>query len=201
MLRKKVQAPFEKVRVEVLNSKPLNLSKYSNLTAWQNLPPENLHDGNACADDEEELGGLCYKTCAELTGGVYKIRTTAWSCCKKKPCTFFNSKFTNPLGLCGGFDVSGNREGRACPHPKGTCLVNEEFSLGMCFKKCALLTKNKFPFRSAASTCCRYNSHWACLDALNTQTSSDFNIGGGGRDGNPATPSNMHLPMPELAEA
>ena len=29
-----------------------------------------------------------------------------------------------------GYDVSGDEAGNGCPHKAGTCLVNEEFSLG-----------------------------------------------------------------------
>lgn len=197
----KLEKPLEKVQQEVQDSKPLaHLERYENLTAKQEIPKESLHDGNLCADDEEENLGLCYEKCSTLTKGEYPIRTTAWSCCKEQPCTFFNSKFTNPLSICEGFDVSGDKEGKACPHRPGTCLVNEEFNLGMCFKKCAILTNNKYPYRSAASTCCRYNSHWACLDPLNTFTSPEFNVGGGEGDGSAATPGTMHAPMPELTE-
>ena len=31
--------------------------------------PEDLLDGNVCADDEELLGDLCYKKCSLLTHG------------------------------------------------------------------------------------------------------------------------------------
>ena len=31
-----------------------------------------------------------------------------------------------------GYDVSGDEAGTGCPHKPGTCLVNEEFSLGKC---------------------------------------------------------------------
>ena len=31
-----------------------------------------------------------------------------------------------------GYDVSGDDAGHGCPHKVGTCLVNEEFSLGKC---------------------------------------------------------------------
>jgi len=196
-----MEEPFKKIQDNVQSSKPLaNLDSYKNLTVEQEVPKERLHDGNLCADDEEESLGLCYKKCNSLTNGEYPIRTTAWSCCKEQPCTFFNSKFTNPLSLCEGFDVSGDKEGKACPHQPGTCLVNEEFNLGMCFKKCAILTDNKYPYRSAASTCCRYNSHWACLDALNTFTDPAFNVGGGAGDGSAATPGSMHAPIQELTE-
>eukprot|EP00913_Durusdinium_trenchii_P001492 g1380.t1 len=58
-------------------------------------PHEALQDGNRCPSDEEEFPstkGNCYKKCADLTGGYYPIRTSAFSCCASEPCTFFNSK-------------------------------------------------------------------------------------------------------------
>eukprot|EP00435_Cladocopium_sp_Y103_P002794 s284_g1.t1 len=55
-------------------------------------PHEALKDGNTCPSDEEESEGTCYKKCADLTGGYYPIRTSAFSCCAAEPCSFFNSK-------------------------------------------------------------------------------------------------------------
>jgi hypothetical protein len=193
-------AALAKVRRNIRNSKPADLKQFTNLTSEDLIPEELTHDGNVCADDEEEHGGLCYKKCHSLTDGVYPLRTTAWSCCKNRPCTFLNSKFTNPLSPCEGYDVSGSRENQACPHAPGTCLVNEEFNLGMCFKRCAILTDNAFPYRSAASTCCKYNSHWACLYPRYTKTSSAFDVGGGAADGDEATPNSMHPPIKSLTE-
>lgn len=128
---------------------------------------ENRHDGNPCTTDEEAHMGLCYKKCALLTEGAFPIRTTAWWCCQAQPCSFFNSKFVHMVLPCEGFDVAGSQEGQGCPHFPGVCMENEELSLGVCYKKCALLTRNAFPYRSGAASCCRYNSHLACLDALN----------------------------------
>lgn len=199
--KKAVLESLKNVRREVIESKPLDLTNLTNLTYEQRIPKEALHDGNLCADEEEEFEGLCYEKCAVLTDGFYPVRTTAWSCCMQQPCTFMNSKFTNPLHLCDGFDVSGIRRNRACPHAPGSCLVNEEFHLGRCYKKCAILTNNAFPFRSAVSSCCRYNSHLACLDAVNVQSSASFNVGGGLGDGHASTPADSHAPLLALTEA
>jgi len=196
-----VTQPLQQVRHEIQNSQPLDVSNMTNLTFEQLIPRNNVLDGNICRDEEEELGGLCYERCAVITGGVFPLRTSSWSCCQAQPCTFFNSKFTSPLSLCEGLDVSGVGPTRACPHTPGSCLVNEEFNLGRCYKKCALLTNSSFPFRSVASTCCKYNSHWACLDAINTISSPTFDIGGGGGDGHASTPKESHPPIPLLTEA
>jgi len=199
-----LSGPLHDVRHNIRHSKPLSdrmLNRLANLTHKQIFPKQKLHDGNLCADDEEEFGGLCYGKCADMTAGQYPLRTTAWSCCMEEPCTFLNSKFTNPTSFCDGYDVSGAKENKACPHTPGTCLANEEFNLGMCYKKCALLTNNTFPFRSAASTCCMYNSHWACLDAVNIRTSPEFDVGGGKGDGHASTPNSFHPPIPALTES
>jgi len=119
----------------------------------------------------------------------------------EEPCSFFNSRLPNPLKYCSGFDVSGNDEGKECPHAEGTCMENEEFNLGVCYKKCAILTNNMFPFRSGAATCCRYGNHLACLDALNTVTSPNFDIGGGFGDNHSSTPNSSHAPMLTLTES
>jgi len=199
--KKAIMEPLKNAQKEAIESKPLDLTNLTHLTYEQRIPKEALHDGNVCTDEEEEFGGLCYEKCGLLTSGLYPVRTTAWSCCMKQPCTFMNSKFTNPLHLCDGFDVSGMGRDKACPHAPGSCLVNEEFNLGRCYKKCAILTNNTFPFRSAVSTCCRYNSHLACLDAVNVQSSASFNVGGGGGDGHASTPAESHAPLLALTEA
>jgi len=204
---KAVEAPSEGLKEAIgkLNgtSKLVNVSQLESLSVHELLHPkaENRHDGNPCPDDEELHMGLCYKKCALLTEGIYTIRTTAWSCCHDEPCSFFNSKFVHSLLPCEGFDVSGSKEGEGCPHFPGSCMENEEFSLGICYKKCALLTNNTFPYRSGADTCCRYNNHFACMDALNVNSSMAFNVGGGLGDKTEATPGKAHGPIPALTEA
>merc|ERR1719162_1114797 len=126
--------------------------------------------------------GLCYITCAKLTEGKYPIRSTAFSCCKEQPCEVFNTVYSNPLSYCSGYDVAGNfasvGRSKVCPHKPGDCLLNEEFYMGVCYKRCSLLTEKKFNYRSSASSCCLYDSQWACMTATNTMTSADYNIGG-----------------------
>lgn len=196
---KSLTNPLDKIKAAVLKEGTPPPVDMRNLTYTQEIPKQNLQDGNVCPDDEESLGGLCYKKCKDLTKGTHPIRTTAWSCCMEEPCSYFNSKFTNPLLFCGGFDVAGDKEGKSCPHQPGTCLVNEEFSMGYCFKKCAILTNNTFPYRAAASSCCRYQNHYACLDATNLKTSAAFNVGG--IQGHGGAPGDGHPPMPELTES
>lgn len=160
-------------------------------------PPENRHDGNVCETGEELFKGLCYKTCSLLTSGEYPLRTTPFSCCSQHPCNLKNQKFE--LGLCGGFDVAGDEAGGGCPHPPGACLENEELSLGVCYKKCGILTNNEFPYRLAAATCCKVQG-LGCLDFTKTRTSKAFDVGGGEGDGDWATPASPHAPLKELTE-
>lgn len=160
----------------------------------------SLHDGNPCPDDEEEHGGLCYQTCNKLTNGRYPIRTTAFSCCMKEPCSFFNSKFTNPLKICQGYDVGGHDK-YGCPHSPGDCLLNEEFHMGLCFKQCAVLTDNEYPYRSSATTCCKQNAYLPCLEMENLWSDANFTVGGGfGDEVLEEQAGQVHPPIAELAE-
>lgn len=159
-------------------------------------PYEHLHDGNLCEDDEELSGGLCYKTCKELTDGQYPARGSPFSCCTEHPCSFNNQKIE--LEPCHGFDVGGNNAGGGCPHLPGACLTDEELHLGRCYKKCSLLTENIYPYRIAAETCCKVKGI-ACLDLFLTKTNLGYGIGGG--DGsNKDSPSGAHFPLSHLTE-
>ncbi|CAE7180724.1 unnamed protein product, partial [Symbiodinium necroappetens] len=106
------------------------------------------------------------------------------------------------MSPCDGFDVSGNLHGQhsACPHGEGTCLEDEELLLGMCYKKCSILTDGRFNHRVAATTCCS-ETGLACFNPMNLKTDFvGFAVGGGKGDGSQATPSVPHLPMKELTE-
>eukprot|EP00439_Symbiodinium_sp_Y106_P026262 s4138_g3.t1 len=163
-------------------------------------PQENMHDGNICADDEEYFEDLCYLKCSLATKGTHPIRTSAFTCCKSEPCSFDNTEIN--MSPCDGFDVSGNVHGQrsACPHGEGTCLEDEELLLGMCYKKCSILTEGRFNHRVAATTCCS-ETGLACFNPMNLKTDFvGFAVGGGKGDGSQATPSVPHLPMKELTE-
>ncbi|OLQ12606.1 hypothetical protein AK812_SmicGene3434 [Symbiodinium microadriaticum] len=163
-------------------------------------PQENMHDGNICADDEEYFEDLCYLKCSLATKGTHPIRTSAFTCCKSEPCSFDNTEIN--MSPCDGFDVSGNLHGQhsACPHGEGTCLEDEELLLGMCYKKCSILTDGRFNHRVAATTCCS-ETGLACFNPMNLKTDFvGFAVGGGKGDGSQATPSVPHLPMKELTE-
>lgn len=146
----------------------------------KNAPRLNLTDGNPCGDDEELFGNLCYLKCTKLTSGAYPIRTSAFSCCASHPCGFRNQKVLMKMP-CDGFDVGGNINGEKgeCPHEPGACLLNEEMLLGICYKKCSLLTNNLYPTRVAAATCCKANG-LECMNPKNLKTNfREFDVGGG----------------------
>jgi len=162
------------------------------------IPLENRHDGNVCGFDEELYAGLCYKKCSLLTKGQAPIRTSSWTCCEGHPCGLTNEHgAVGKTLLCNGFDVASDG---SCPHKPGACLVDEELHLGMCYKKCRLLTHGRFPYRFAAATCCREQG-LGCLNVLNDLTSMSFNVGGGAGDGDASTPSVVHFPQQRLTEA
>mmetsp|Transcript_134403 Transcript_134403/g.287516 ORF Transcript_134403/g.287516 Transcript_134403/m.287516 type:complete len:617 (-) Transcript_134403:76-1926(-) len=149
-----------------------------------------------CEPDEERFGRLCYKKCSLLTNSKFPFRESAITCCKTKPCTFGGT--TTRLSICGGWDVSGDMFGRsACPHTPGGCLANEELHMGMCYKKCSILTNGEYTHRMAAATCCK-SKGISCFFFPNIKTRSSFAVGGGKGDNKTSTPSQAHLPMKAL---
>lgn len=160
-------------------------------------PKEIMNDGNVCGDIEELFDGLCYRKCSLLTDGASPIRTSAWTCCDARPCNF--KKVHKGAGLpvlCNGYGISGTG---SCPHKPGACLDDEELFMGVCFKKCDLLTGGEFAHRSAAGTCCK-STGLSCLLPSNIRISKDFSVGGGKGDGDPSTPALAHGPLVSLTE-
>jgi len=98
---------------------------------------------------------------------------------------------------CSGYDVNGKN---GCPHKPGACLVDEEYFLGLCYKKCSILTHGTYPHRIAAATCCKGEGA-TCLDIIAEDwTSASFNVGGGKGDNDTFTPTNVHVPLQKLTE-
>eukprot|EP00429_Kryptoperidinium_foliaceum_P012256 CAMPEP_0176040720 /NCGR_PEP_ID=MMETSP0120_2-20121206/20194_1 /TAXON_ID=160619 /ORGANISM="Kryptoperidinium foliaceum, Strain CCMP 1326" /LENGTH=453 /DNA_ID=CAMNT_0017374121 /DNA_START=37 /DNA_END=1398 /DNA_ORIENTATION=- len=160
-------------------------------------PLEAMDDGNICADNEELYGGLCYKRCAILTGGEASIRTSSWTCCKEHPCLPWNQHGSVGSRLvCNGYDIDGDG---SCPHKPGACLVDEELHMGICYKKCSLLTRGLYPHRTAAATCCK-SAGLSCLNLGNDRTSRSFDVGGGAGDHDASTPAKPHPPLQRLTE-
>lgn len=58
------------------------------------------------------------------------------------------------------------------------CASNEEEHLGLCYKKCSLLTNGTYPFRSSAFNCCKQSFFLSC--ALASETDFKLSLPGGG---------------------
>jgi hypothetical protein len=177
----------------------VNLSVAGPIGATTQNPADSLYapkmrvgDGNPCPDDEEHSGGLCFKKCSDLTGGTHPIRTSAFSCCRSKPCGFSNT--LTHMGMCFGYDVSADSQASRCPHSPGACLTNEEEFSGMCYKKCSELTNGEYNNRVAAATCCK-KTGWECFLFTNIKTDASFTVGGGAGDHNSGTPREGHPAM------
>lgn len=172
-------------------------------------PNENTTDGNICADDEELYLTLCYKTCKQLTNGAYPLRSAPNQCCAATDlghCDIFHVKTT--AEPCGGFEVSGDREGKSgCPNPPGSCLSNEETYGGICYKKCKYLSRGRYPFRSGPDSCCKVDptkNGLACMFGLfnhDAKTELSYGVGGGAGDNSWRTPASPHQPLLYLTEA
>jgi len=180
----------------------VNLSVAGLIGATTQNPADSLYapkmrvgDGNPCPDDEEHSGGLCLKKCSDLTGGTHPIRTSAFSCCRSKPCGFSNT--LTHMGMCFGYDVSADSQASRCPHSPGACLTNEEEFSGMCYKKCSELTDGEYNNRVAAATCCK-KTGWECFLFTNIKTDASFTVGGGAGDHNSGTPREGHPAMTSL---
>jgi len=177
-------------------------------------PKAKMHDGNLCADDEEEFGGLCYAQCSALTQGAKPYRQSAWTCCSEAVCSLRHGIrgildcCKHDVGFCSGFSVSGAQEGHeACPHTPGACLADEELFMGVCYMKCGLLTGNLYPFRVAPDGCCRSKDiHCIFEDGAKDGfdgmliTDQSLEVGGGCGDGKPGTHCSPHPPAVELTE-
>merc|ERR1712113_182323 len=159
-------------------------------------PKTDKRNGNICADDEEMHAALCYKKCSILTNGALSKRCSAFSC-SSNSCSLFEQHVSGLPLPCSGYDV--NDEG-GCPHPTGTCLVDEELMWGRCYKKCSVLTNNAFPHRCGPNLCST-SSGIGCFNPSNDKVALSFNSGGGKGNNDASTPSASHWPLKSLTEA
>jgi len=200
--RKEMIAKFKAMNQTQKDKIKKKLFKRFNITSLKQLRPHvDMHDGNFCAGDEEEFGGLCYKKCGLLTAGVYPYRVSAWECCKHPgACT---EDYRISFKICGGFGVSGNEVGGGCPHSRGACLKNEEIWGNLCYKRCAMMTYEVLTVRAGPATCCKPGdrSFLDFLDISECNTQSSYYQGGGADDDDHHTPSTPHLPMTSFTEA
>merc|ERR1719277_2594880 len=152
-----------------------------------------MDDNNPC-EKGELFENLCYKTCAELTNGTETFRQSAFTCCPSaSPC----ADIANIIP-CTGYDIGADG---GCPRSPGACLTNEEYFLGVCYKKCDTLTNHVYPYRTAAATCCKHEDILDCFDIFNAvKTSASYDIGGGAGDGDQSSPASFHTPNPSYTE-
>jgi len=163
-------------------------------------PSEDTDDGNPCEDDEEDHLGLCYKKCSLLTNGEATVRISAFGCAKSHSLGDVFGEKTAGLIPCKGYDISGDAAGNGCPHRYGACLVDEEMSLGKCYKKCSILTHNEYPHRTSASSCCKTTNIIQCFSPANSKMSADFAMGGGAGGDGIKGDSSSHDPIQILTE-
>lgn len=163
-------------------------------------PSEDTNDGNPCEDDEEDHLGLCYKKCSLLTNNEAPIRISAFGCAKSHSLGDVIGEKMAALIPCSGYDIAGDAAGNGCPHRYGACLVDEEMSLGKCYKKCSTLTQNMYPHRTGASSCCKTTHIIQCLSPGNSKVSTDFATGGGAQGDGIKGDSLSHDPVQILTE-
>jgi len=149
------------------------------------LSPESSwkpYDGWPCREGEELFFGHCYKSCDAETNGTHPHRNDDCTCCMDTPCISGSSRTWND---CARFDVNlyGARPMQPllpdCPY------ANEEIFDGLCYTKCAIMTKGLYPFRTAMNTCSngKYGGNWT----MGFGPCSGFGIGG--------TKCAPHIPM------
>lgn len=161
-------------------------------------PNEDMSDGNTCEDDEELYAKLCYKQCTLLTNGEFPDRVSAFGCSKSESITDILTGESIPsLIPCHGFAISGDEAGNGCPHDEGSCRVDEEISLGKCYKQCKLITDGEYPYRTTAMSCCKEPSVAQCFTPSTVKMSSDFDVGGGSN----SRESRPHNPEVQYTEA
>jgi len=156
------------------------------------------HTPGACLDNEETMLGVCYKKCSLLTNKNYPYRVGPATCCKMGglSCLYFWKTYTSKE-----FDVGGGRQG------VGACFEDEEMMLGMCYKKCSLLTDDTHPHRLGPFTCCGARQklphiqggvwHFGCLDLRKSKSRPSFAIVGNRTD---VEYGGAHLPLKQLTE-
>jgi hypothetical protein len=139
---------------------------------------------SVCEEGEEKFMGECYKSCSSMTGGKFPARFAPNGCCKELSFSCLEpSEVAVSIPWPGhGYMVGGDG---GAPHPPGECDPNEEGHLGLCYKKCSILTDDEYPIRVAANTCCKERP---CMNLLHLKTRgvacTGFGVGGGMRGHN-----------------
>jgi len=83
------------------------------------------HKPGACLTNEEEMNGMCYKKCSDLTGGSHPHRVAAGTCCSKTgwECWLPVNLKTDTSFSMGGGAGDGNSGTPAEGHPAMTSLT------------------------------------------------------------------------------
>jgi len=156
--------------------------------------PDHGQKGN-CSDAEELFEGLCYTRCRILTNGTHPQRTSGWSCCKGGgSCSMNDTKIH--FGVCSGFAVRGGLDHKRCPEAPMACREDEEPFGNLCYKKCRLLTADRYAYRAAATSCCKVDEFprvIKCLAPGLSVTDHAFDVGGDGPTSQPTTLPELEL--------
>lgn len=179
--------------------------------------------GSDCLRNEEPHAGLCYKSCKNLTNGEMPIRTSPFECCAGSDFAACVSgagktKFSSDFGVGGGqgekalphspSDINSDNLGSSPNRgPPLKCLDDEEDFMGICYKKCSLLTQGSKNYRTGPDSCCSSAgsggifSFFSCMLPSASKTSVEFSTGGGSlynKDPHPAGMSRKCLEDEEM---
>merc|ERR1719203_2324367 len=109
-----------------------------------------LYKGWPCKKDERLFQNLCYVDCGKATGGHHPLRVDSCTCCKEVPCVQLAGRFTKNCAL---LDAGDNALQPAPPALPNCHTPHEELFMGLCYKKCDLLTRSRYPIRTGMNTC------------------------------------------------
>jgi len=137
-----------------------------------------------CCQGEELFLGLCYKKCASFDGGNYPHRTAPNICCKSDDfLSCFNKNMTvydqvpGPWGYGQGIEggaaqpyCSASDSCRCDVMTTSGCCPDEENWLGLCYKKCTLLTNGTHPHRCWPNTCSSEPGFTSCFNGDNLKS-------------------------------
>jgi len=175
-------------------------SYFKQMTGIPVSDKEGEDRSNACFENEEAHGDLCYRKCSLLTNGRFNLRTSPWTCCnadRSNECFVRNQDLNlgSRFGLCSGYDVGG--DGDSCPHAVGKCLENEELFMGACYESCAIATKGTHPYRTSAISSCetKLSLSFSSFTPNKVMVGKTLAEGGGKGDGDKSTPAHSHPPI------
>mmetsp|Transcript_35380 Transcript_35380/g.75357 ORF Transcript_35380/g.75357 Transcript_35380/m.75357 type:complete len:307 (+) Transcript_35380:61-981(+) len=138
-------------------------------------PELHLHEGWPCEPTEELFFGKCYISCANVTSGNFTFRDNDCTCCKEHPCDYSDEeRFRSD---CPKHNADSKGEQAHPPFLTDCPFETEELFQGLCYKKCSLMTNDKYPIRTGMNTCS--NSNFGGNWTMGFGPCSGFGIGGG----------------------